>query len=260
VSRVEVADLAYRFPGGEPVLEDITFAVEAGRKLAILGANGAGKSTLLLHMNGLLLPDHGSVAIGDLVVRDDTLRDIRRRVGLVFQDPDDQLFLPTLLEDVAFGPLNDGADPHDAETTARALLDSLGLGHAADRAAHHLSGGERRLAAMATVLVTHPEVLVLDEPTAGLDARARRRVVQRLDRRPETLLLATHDLEVARVLCDSAIVLDNGHLAAAAPIDAILDDDELLLRHGLHAPLIAPEPHDPGASPPEPDPRPSPPA
>ncbi len=237
MSRVTVDGLVYRFPGGEPVLRDLGFSVEAGQRLAVLGANGAGKSTLLLHINGLLLPDHGSVTIGDLPVREDTLREVRRRVGLVFQDPDDQLFLPTLLEDVAFGPLNHGADPARAEADARALLDSLGLAHAADRAAHHLSGGERRLAALATVLVTHPNVLVLDEPTAGLDARARRRIVQRLDRRSETLLLATHDLEVAGVLCHHAIVLDDGRLAAAGPVDTILADAGLLARYGLDAPL-----------------------
>lgn len=241
MSRIRATDLSYRYPGGEPALRRVSFTVDGGRRLAVLGPNGAGKSTLLLHMNGLLLPDRGSVTIGDLPVLEDTLRQVRRRVGLVFQDPDDQLFLPTLLEDVAFGPLNDGADPADAETAARELLESLGLQHAAERAAHHLSGGERRLAAMATVLATHPDVLVLDEPTGGLDARARHHVFERLRRRPETLLIATHDLDLARALCDAALILERGQIAAQGPTGELLADHELLRTHGLLAPLNGPE-------------------
>jgi cobalt/nickel transport system ATP-binding protein len=242
VSRVDVVGLTYRFPGGQPVLQDLSFTVGPQERLAVLGPNGAGKSTLLLHMNGLLLPEAGHITIGDVRVGEDTLREVRQHVGLVFQDPDDQLFLPTLLEDVAFGPLNQGASPASAEAAARDILDVLGLAHAAERAAHHLSGGERRLAAMATVLVTRPAVLVLDEPTDGLDARARRRVVERLAGRQETLLLATHDLEVARVLCGTALVLDGGKIVAAGPIEPILSDRDLLRRHGLLDPLPGGDP------------------
>jgi cobalt/nickel transport system ATP-binding protein len=232
-----VRDLAYHYPGGEPVLHDVTFDVAPGERVALLGANGAGKSTLLLHLNGLLRPDRGTVTIDGIAVEDGSLRDVRRRVGLVFQDPDDQLFLPTLLEDVAFGPLNEGADPMDAEDAARAQLAELGLAAAADRAAHHLSGGEKRLASLATVLVSTPALLALDEPTAGLDARARSRVVHLLAGRPETLLLATHDLDVARSLCPLGLVLDRGRVAAFGPLSRIVDDPDLLTAHGLTAPL-----------------------
>ncbi len=237
---LRVHDLHFAYPGGREVLRGVDLAVDPGDRLALVGANGAGKSTLLLHLNGLLSPRSGHVVVDALTVGEGTAREVRRRVGLVFQDPDDQLFLPTVLEDVAFGPLNDGATPEEAEERARRQLDELGLLEAADRAAHHLSGGEKRLASLATVLVSTPAVLALDEPTAGLDARARRRVVDLLRSRRETLLVATHDLEVARALCSRAVVLDDGRTAAAGPIDRILGDSELLRSHGLLDPLDPP--------------------
>lgn len=240
MSALDVAGLCYRYPQGRPVLRDVTFSVPAGERVALLGANGAGKSTLLLHLNGLLRPETGTVTVGGLAVREDTLREVRRRVGFVFQDPDDQLFLPTLLEDVAFGPLNHGVAPYEAERAAHSLLHRLGLEHAAERAAHHLSGGEKRLASLATVLVMEPEVLVLDEPTAGLDARGRRRVVELLGGRPETLIVATHDLDVARALCHRAIVLSEGAVVADGFVEEVLDDQGLLERHGLLDPLGIP--------------------
>jgi cobalt/nickel transport system ATP-binding protein len=203
----------------------------------VLGPNGSGKSTLLLHLNGLLLPTRGAVRVADLPVSEDTAPAIRRKVGFVFQEPDDQLFLPTVLEDVAFGPLNAGRSPGEAEERARAELRELGLEDQADRAAHHLSGGERRLASLATVLVSDPEILVLDEPTAALDARARRRVVDILRGRTETLVVATHDLEVAAALCPRALVLDAGNLVADLATTELLGDPDLLERHGLSAPL-----------------------
>ena len=233
-------DLAFRYPGGEPVLRGVTFAIGAGERVALLGPNGAGKSTLLLHLNGLLLPDSGRVTVHGIEVTEATLRDVRRRVGFVFQDPDDQLFLPTLLEDVAFGPLNEGVEPDQAERRALSLLGELGLEHAADRAAHHLSGGEKRLAALATVLVMEPAIIVLDEPTAGLDARARRRVVELLRDRREMLLVATHDLDVARALCQRGIVLAEGAVAARGALSEILEDPDLLQAHGLVDPLDSP--------------------
>jgi cobalt/nickel transport system ATP-binding protein len=237
VTAVTVEDLAFAYPGGRPVLRDVSFQVPEARRVAVLGANGAGKSTLLLHLNGLLLPQRGRVTIDGTPVTADTVREVRRRVGLVFQDPDDQLFLPTLLEDVAFGPLNDGVDAAAAEDAARDLLRTLGLHHAVDRAAHHLSGGEKRLASLATALVSSPRVLVLDEPTAGLDARARQCVVRLLQARRETLVVATHDLQVAAALCSHALVLGDGAVVADAPIHDVLDDQLLLRKHGLDLPL-----------------------
>ena len=230
---LEVEALRFAYPGGAPILEGVSFDVGAGEHVAILGPNGAGKSTLLLHLNGLLTPDGGRVVVDGITVTEQTVRDVRRRVGLVFQDPDDQLFLPSLIEDVAFGPLNHGGDPHDAEHAARRQLDAFGLLHAADRAAHHLSGGEKRLASLATVLVMRPRILALDEPTAALDARARRRVIDTLRARPESLVVATHDLDLARDLCPRAIVLSDGRVAADGDTATLLDDTDLLRAHGL---------------------------
>jgi cobalt/nickel transport system ATP-binding protein len=234
---LDVADLRHGYAGTGDVLRGVTFRVMPGERVAVLGANGAGKSTLLLHVNGLLLPSGGAVSVEGIPVTEATRRQVRSRVGLVFQDPDDQLFLSTLLEDVAFGPLNAGEPAARAEEMARATLVELGLDGTADRAAHHLSGGEKRLAALATVLVSRPVLLVLDEPTGALDGRSRRRVVDILRARRETLLLATHDLEVAAATCRRAIVLAAGRVAADAPIPELLRDGALLQDHGLVEPL-----------------------
>ena len=232
-ARLEVRDLRFAYSGGATILDGVTFRVDPGERVAVLGANGAGKSTLLLHLNGLLTPQGGHVAVDGTVVGEDTARDIRRRVGLVFQDPDDQLFLPSLIEDVAFGPLNQGDDAATAERAARARLAEFGLLHAADRAAHHLSGGEKRLASLATVLVLQPDILALDEPTASLDARARRRVIDTLDGRTESLIIATHDTRLARELCTRTVLLSQGTVAADGATASILADNALLRTHGL---------------------------
>jgi cobalt/nickel transport system ATP-binding protein len=235
---VEVSGLTFHYPDGTGALTSVSFRIETGERVALLGPTGSGKSTLLQHLNGLLLPAEGTVRVdGILASGDEAIRAVRRRVGLVFQDPNDQLFLPTLLEDVAFGPLNDGVTPAEAVTLARATLAELGLEHVHDRAAHHLSGGERRLAALATVLVLRPALLVLDEPTGDLDARHRQRLVHLLRARPETLLTATHDLAVAHVLCGRGIVLHEGRVVADAPLAEITGDAALLERYGLAAPL-----------------------
>jgi len=232
-----VRDLAFHYPDGTPALRGISFDVERSERVALLGSTGSGKSTLLQHLNGLLTPDAGSVTVAGFAVADDTVREVRRRVGLVFQDPNDQLFLPTLLEDVAFGPLNNGVDSHEAIHRARAILEELGLVGVESRPAHHLSGGERRLAALATVLVSRPDLLALDEPTGDLDAVSRSRLVRLLTTRPETLLTATHDLHVAAALCERGVVLHRGVVVADRPLADVLGDRELLERHGLAAPL-----------------------
>lgn len=235
-----MAGIRYAYPGGGTVLRGVDLRVDVGERVAVLGANGAGKSTLLQHVNGLLLPTVGTVRVNGVPVVEPSLHRVRSQVGLVFQEPDDQLFLPSLLEDVAFGPLNRGSEPAEAERLAREHLRRLGLEHAADRAAHHLSGGEKRLAALATVLVSHPPLLVLDEPTADLDARGRRRVVELLAGRRETLLIATHDLEAAAALCPRAVVLDRGTVAADGPSEGVLEDRDLLATCGLFDPLPRP--------------------
>jgi len=234
---IEVRGLGYRYPDGVEGVRDVDFAVEAGERVAVLGPNGSGKSTLLLHLNGLLLPTVGRVTVDGVSVSEESAPAVRRKVGFVFQDPDDQLFLPTLLEDAAFGPLNAGLSPGEAASRAMAELRALGLEDQADRAAHHLSGGERRLAALATVLVSDPEILVLDEPTEALDARARRTVVEILRRRTETLVVATHDLGVAAALCGRALVLERGALVADLPSAELLSDPQLLERYALSAAL-----------------------
>ena len=234
---LEFESVSFQYPDGTPALDGVTFSVERGEHVAVLGATGSGKSTLLQHLNGLLIADTGVVCMDGEEVTPTSARTIRRRVGLVFQDPNDQLFLPTLLEDVTFGPLNDGKRRAEAEALADQTLQELGLSAARNRAAHHLSGGERRLAALATVLVSRPEVLGLDEPTGDLDARSRTRLVRLLRQRDETLLVATHDIGAARALCHRGIVLDEGAVVADAHLEDILTDENLLQRCGLAAAL-----------------------
>jgi cobalt/nickel transport system ATP-binding protein len=232
---VEIRGLGFRYPGaGSPAISDVSLSVAAGEHVAIVGPNGAGKSTLLLHLNGILEPSAGSVAIGGLEVVPDNLPEVRRRVGLVFQDPDDQLFMPTLLEDVAFGPLCHGLPNADAKARALQALESVGLAEIdAHRAAHHLSGGEKRRAALATVLSMEPGLLALDEPSAALDGRGRRQIAEILRARPQTLLVVTHDVEFAAAICSRMILIDEGRVVLDGETAEILRDTKLLLSHGL---------------------------
>ncbi len=236
---ISVRDLYFHYPDGAPALSGVSVTIDAGERVALLGSTGSGKSTLLQHLNGLLTPSEGCVEVEGTRVNGDSVRVVRRKIGLVFQDPNDQLFLPTLLEDVAFGPMNDGATPAQATARARTTLEELGLHGVEQRAAHHLSGGERRLAALATVLVARPALLALDEPTGDLDASSRARLVGLLRSRSETLLVATHDLHVAAALCERGIVLHRGALVADGRLDDLLADGTLLERYGLAAPLDA---------------------
>jgi len=234
---VEIDDLRFCYADGTPALDGVSFTIEFGERVALLGPTGAGKSTLLLHLNGLVLPESGQVRVDGIPVSKENAREVRRRVGLVFQDPDDQLFLPRLLEDVAFGPLNEGISPQEATEVARNVLGELGLRGKEERAAHHLSGGERRLAALATVLVSRPLLLALDEPTGNLDATGKRDLVELLRLREECLVLATHDLDVAGALCGRAVVLGAGRVAYDGPLQDLRGDAELLERLRLRAPL-----------------------
>jgi len=232
---VQIRGLSYGYPSAErPALSDVSVSIPAGEHVAIVGPNGAGKSTLLLHLNGILAGSAGSLSIGGLGVLPENLGEIRRRVGLVFQDPDDQLFMPTLLEDVAFGPLCHGATSVDAEARARRALESVGLSHVDPyRPAHHLSGGEKRRAALATVLSMDPGVLALDEPSAALDGRGRRQIADILRARPQTLLVVTHDVEFAAAICSRMILIDEGRLIFDGQTSELLDDTKLLAAHGL---------------------------
>jgi cobalt/nickel transport system ATP-binding protein len=232
---VDIHGLTYGYPGAKrPALSDVSLSISAGEHVAIVGPNGAGKSTLLLHLNGILEPGAGSLSIGGLEVVPRNLAEIRQRVGLVFQDPDDQLFMPTLLEDVAFGPLCHGATNADAEARARRALDSVGLSDVDPfRPAHHLSGGEKRRAALATVLSMDPGVLALDEPSAALDGRGRRQIAEILRARHQTLLVVTHDVEFAAAICSRMILIDEGRVVFDGPTSELLGDTKLLVTHGL---------------------------
>ena len=233
---VRVRGLHYSYPDGHMALDGIDLDVEPGERVALLGPNGAGKTTLMLHLNGVLTASAGAVEIGGTVLARNTLRDIRRRVGLVFQDPDDQLFMPTLAQDVAFGPANFGIEGDALQQRVRRALETVSMSQLADRSPAHMSGGQRRRAALATVLACEPEVLVLDEPSANLDPVARRELAQTLTTLESTMLIVTHDLPYAAQLCDRAIVMDRGVIVADGAVGEVLSDAELLAAHRLELP------------------------
>jgi cobalt/nickel transport system ATP-binding protein len=235
---LDVRGVQYTYPDGHVALRGVDLSVRRAERVALLGPNGAGKTTLVLHLNGILSGGGGSVAVGGLTVDRDraTLAEIRRRVGIVFQDPDDQLFLPTVGEDVAFGPANLGL--RGAELAARVdeALAAVGMAEHRDRAPHHLSFGQRRRVAVATVLSMRPEILVLDEPSSNLDPAARRELAEILRSLPVTLLMVTHDLPYALELCDRSVILDEGAIVADAPTRELLADADLLAAHRLELP------------------------
>jgi cobalt/nickel transport system ATP-binding protein len=253
---LQVRELAFAYPDGHQALYGVDLTIRRGERVALLGPNGAGKTTLVLHLNGILTAGHGSVAVGGLPVEKRHLREIRRRVGIVFQDPDDQLFLPTVGEDVAFGPANfgvtgdaltarvlahsDGVEcgVHPPALTARVdtALDAVGMREHRDRSPLHLSGGQRRRVALATVLACEPEILVLDEPSTNLDPVARRELAEVLLALDTTILMVTHDLPYALQLCPRSVVLDDGAVVADGPTRELLTDAGLLRRHRLELP------------------------
>jgi cobalt/nickel transport system ATP-binding protein len=234
---ISVRDLGFSYPDGTPALDGVCFEVGHGESIAIVGANGAGKSTLLMHLNGVLSPARGSVAIGEVPVTRDTLPDIRKAVGMVFQDPDDQLFMPTVHDDVAFGPVNLGLPAEAIETRVTDALARVGSEHLRDRPPYRLSGGEKRAVAVATVLAMCPNVLVLDEPSSSLDPCARRGLIRLLGGFEHTKIIATHDLDLALDLCERTIVLRGGSVAADGPTREIFDDDDLLRACQLERPF-----------------------
>jgi cobalt/nickel transport system ATP-binding protein len=231
-----VENLHYRYPDGRVALDGVDLSIAPGERVAILGPNGAGKTTLMLHLNGVLAATSGTVEISGIPLARKTLRDIRRRVGLVFQDPDDQLFMPTVAQDVAFGPANFGVTGDQLAARVSAALKIVSMTEHADRSPAHLSGGQRRRAALATVLACEPEILVLDEPSANLDPVARRELAETLAALPATMVIVTHDLPYAAQLCDRAIVLDHGVVVADDTVTAVLSDSELLAAHRLELP------------------------
>jgi cobalt/nickel transport system ATP-binding protein len=257
VDAVRVRGLEYRYPDGKEALRGVDLTIRAGEAVALVGPNGAGKSTLLLHLNGLLpgkarqAMGHGHaiggaggarrrgpcVWIDGLEVNDRNAPEVRRRVGLVFQDPDDQLFCNTVLEDVAFGPLNLGMSSTEARRIAEDCLRRVDLEAEAGRPPHHLSFGERKRVCLAGVLACRPSVLVLDEPTANLDPRGRRRFIRLVQGLDCTMLIATHDLEMVLEVCPRVVLLEAGRVVADGPCREVLADSALLERHGLERPL-----------------------
>jgi cobalt/nickel transport system ATP-binding protein len=236
MTTIRIERLRHVYPDGHVALAGVDLTVAQGERVAVLGPNGAGKTTLMLHLNGVLTATAGSVAIGGIPLGRKTIRDIRRRVGLVFQDPDDQLFMPTVAEDVAFGPANFGLRGDALSNRVRLALDTVSLTEQADRSPAHLSAGQRRRAALATVLACDPEILVLDEPSANLDPVARRELAETLMGLDATMLIVTHDLPYAAQLCDRAVVMDGGVIVADDDVCEILSDTALLAAHRLELP------------------------
>jgi len=231
-----VRDLLFAYPDGHQALHGVDLRIEPGERVALLGPNGAGKTTLVLHLNGILAPGAGTVEIAGLSVSRTTVQEIRRRVGIVFQDPDDQLFMPTVREDVAFGPANFGVSGDALAARVAEALAAVGMEDQADRSPLHLSGGQRRRVALATVLACDPEILVLDEPSSNLDPVARRELAEVLLGLGRTMLMVTHDLPYALQLCPRSVILDDGIVVADGPTRELLADGELLARHRLELP------------------------
>jgi cobalt/nickel transport system ATP-binding protein len=236
-----VQGLSYAYPDGHPALTGVDLLVQDGERVALLGPNGAGKTTFVLHLNGILsaaagASGAGSVAVSGLPVEPSHLKEIRRRVGLVFQDPDDQLFMPTLRDDVGFGPANLGLRGAELEARVEHALRVVDLLDLAGRPPHHLSYGQRRRAAVATVLAMQPQIIVLDEPTGNLDPAGRRELIELLGRLEVTLLCVTHDLPFALEVCPRSVILDRGRVVADGATHDLLADADLLARHRLELP------------------------
>ena len=232
---LHVQDLHYSYHDGHTALRGVSFEMFAGEKVALVGPNGAGKSTLMLHLNGILT-GQGDVTVGDKRIMRDNLPAIRAMVGLVFQNPDDQLFSPTVFEDVAFGPLHMGLSKDEVVARVESALNDVRMSNYRDRLSHHLSVGEKKRIAIATVLSMNPQILVLDEPSAGLDPRARRTLINLLRELPITMLVSTHDMKLVEELFPRTIVMDEGMIVADGKTKDILADAKLLEAHGLEKP------------------------
>lgn len=233
---LEVRGLHYAYPDGHVALRGVDLRLKAGEKVALVGPNGAGKSTLMLHLNGIFQGNAGQVTVGGLPVNKENLRQIRALVGLVFQSPDDQLFSPTVFDDVAFGPLHMGLSEEEVRQRVAAALAAVGMEGFEDKLSHHLSMGQKKRIAIATVLSMQPALLVMDEPSAGLDPRARRGLIRLLQDLDVTMLVATHDLAMVQELFPRTIIMDAGQVVADGPTESLLADEALLEAHGLELP------------------------
>jgi len=232
---IDIQNLYFNYPDGRKALRGVSLFINPGEKTALVGPNGSGKSTLLLHLNGILRGE-GEIHICGNELTEDSLKQIRAAVGLVFQDPDDQLFSQSVFEDVAFGPLYMDLPKEGVAQKVKQALEAVGMAGSEGRVPHHLSEGEKKRVAIATVLSMDPEVLVLDEPTAGLDPRGRRGLIQLLRGLPQTMLVATHDMRMVADLFDRTVIIDEGKVVADGPTPQILAEHHLLELHGLEAP------------------------
>jgi len=233
---VDVEHLHFAYPDGFEALKGVDLSMARGEKAALVGPNGAGKSTFMLHLNGINMPAHGAVRIGGTLVERASLKRIRAAVGMVFQDPDDQLFSPTVFDDVAFGPLHMGVPEAEIHSRVERALAAVGMAGLERRLPHHLSLGQRKRVALATVLAMDPSVLVFDEPSAGLDPRGRRELIGLLHGLDQTLLVSTHDMRLVAEVFPRVVVMDEGRIVADGPTEDVLSDDALLLAHGLERP------------------------
>ncbi|MBI5102516.1 MAG: ABC transporter ATP-binding protein [Nitrospirae bacterium] len=234
---VEFRDVHYRYPDGTAALNGLSLRITHGESVGIVGANGAGKSTLLMHMNGYLLPHSGTITIGDFILEKKTRQEIRKKVGLIFQNPDDQLFMPTVFDDVAFGPLNLGLDPEKVRERVDEALGTVGCMALKDKPPHHLSSGQKSAVAIASVLAMRPDILVMDEPASNLDPRGRRYLINLLNDFVHTRIIASHDLDLILDVCSRCIVIKNGRVMADGPAEAVLSDSALLEDNNLELPL-----------------------
>lgn len=232
---IEVSNLSFAYPDGHQALSEVSLHIAPGEKVALVGPNGAGKSTLILHLNGIL-KGQGRVQVCGLDLANGNLGRVRAMVGLVFQSPDDQLFSPTVFDDVAFGPLYQGLPPEEVKQRVKTALADVHMEEYVDRVSHHLSMGEKKRIAIATVLSMQPEILVLDEPTAGLDPRSRRSLIHLLEELPLTMLVSTHDMLMVQELFRRMVIMDGGRVVADGPTRELLNDPDLLEAHGLEKP------------------------
>ena len=232
---IRVEKLSFSYPDGQQALAEVSLVIDKGELVGIVGPNGAGKSTLLLHLNGILRSDNGAVKVLGWPIDDKNLRRIRSKVGVVFQNPDDQLFSPTVFDDVAFGPINMGYTASEVRQAVTRSLDWVGMTGYEERSCHHLSFGEKKRVSLATVLAMAPEILVLDEPTSNLDPAGKWSLISLLKNLPVTKIVASHDIEMVRALCQRIIVLNQGRVITEGATEAVLADKMLLVAHGLLA-------------------------
>ncbi len=234
---IEVKNLDYVYPDGKQALKNVSFRITHGESVGIIGLNGAGKSTLLMHLNGVLFPTGGEVSVGEVAVRKSTLPVIRQHVGFIFQNPDDQLFMSTVYDDVAFGPRNYKLPEDEVEKRVLSALDTVGIAHLRNRPPYKLSEGEKRSAAIASILSMSPDILVMDEPSSSLDPSSRRRLIKLLSSFKHTRIIASHDLDMILEVCERTIVIKDGEILADDSTIKIFKNEELLAAGGLEKPF-----------------------